>query len=328
VHAHGNRRALVTGITGQDGSFLAELLLDKGYSVVGLIRGAPNEPLGAAEHLRGRIELAFGDLLEPASLTAAVASVCPGELYHLAAPSFVPDSWRAPAQTIAAIAGATATLLEAVRAHSPQTRTFVATSGAMFGAAPASPQNEDTPFRPQTPYATAKLAAHQLVGQLRAEAGLFVCSGILYNHESERRPEFFVSRKVALAAAEIKLGLTDTVALGDLDAVRDWSFAGDVMHGAWLTLQRSEPSDYVLASGTGHTVRELAEVAFAHVGLDAGEHIRVDANLQRPPEGTLPVGDPTRAREQLGWRATLTFHELVCRMVDADLAAVSAVVMP
>ncbi len=328
MDGHSSRRALVTGISGQDGSFLAELLLDKGYEVVGLVRGSPNDPLGSSEHLRGRIELLGGDLLEPASLRDAVAQLSPDELYHLAAPSFVPDSWRAPAQTVAAIAGATAALLEAVRDHSPNTRAFIATSGAMFGATPESPQSEATPFRPQTPYATAKLAAHQLVGQLRVHAGLFACSGILYNHESERRPEYFVPRKVAMAAAEVSLGLAHTVELGDLDAVRDWSFAGDIMHGAWLMLQQAEPDDYVLASGTGHTVRQLAETAFGHLGLDAASHIAVDESLRRPPEPTPPVGDPTRARERLGWSATLSFGQLVSRMVDADLAALRSPAAP
>jgi GDPmannose 4,6-dehydratase len=315
------RRALVTGLTGQDGSFMADLLLEKGYEVIGLVRGEPSGSLGASEHLRGRVELVAGDLLEPRSLTAAVSGTRPDELYHLAAPSFAPDTWLNPAQTIAAIAGATATLLEAVRASSRQTRVFVAVSGAIFGAAPDSPQHEDTPCRPQTPYAIAKLAAHQLVGQLRARDGLFACSGILYNHESERRPEPFVSRKVTRAAAAIKLGLEHELVLGDLDAVRDWSFAGDVMHGAWLMLQQDRAGDYILASGVPHTVAELANLAFSRVGLSAQDYVRVDATLQRPPDVAPLVGDPTRARNGLGWRQTVTFEQLIDRMVDADLEA-------
>ena len=311
----------MTGISGQDGSFLAELLLDNGYAVTGTVRETPDEPLGPSEHLRGRIELLQADLLEPSSLRRAVADVRPHELYHLAAPSFVPESWKRPAQTLAAIAGATATLLEAVREQSAETRVFVAGSGAMFGAAPQSPQREDTACWPETPYAIAKLAAHQLVGQLRGKDGVFACSGILYNHESERRPESFVTRKITRAAAAIRRGLAERVELGDLSSVRDWSFAGDVMGGAWLMLQQEEPDDYILASGTGHTVAEFAEAAFACVGLRAQDHLSVDATLRRPPEMTPRVGDPSRARQRLGWRPTLSFEQLVERMVEADLRA-------
>jgi GDPmannose 4,6-dehydratase len=315
------RRALVTGLTGQDGSFVAELLLEKGYEVVGMVRRNPSGPLGASEHLRGEVELVVGDLLEPRSLTAAVSDTRPDELYHLAAPSFAPETWRNPGQTIAAIGGGTGTLLEAVRDFSRETRVFVAVSGAIFGAAPESPQHEDTQCRPQTPYSIAKLAAHQLVGQLRVHDGLFACSGILYNHESERRPEPFVSRKVTRAAAAIKLGLEHELVLGDLDAVRDWSFAGDVMRGAWLMLQEDHPGDYILASGIPHTVTELANLAFSRVGLSARDYIRVDPTLQRPPDAAPLVGDPTPARKNLGWRPTVTFEQLIDRMVDADLEA-------
>ena len=313
------RRALVTGISGQDGSFLAELLLERGYRVTGVIRPGAGNRLGASEHLRGRLEVVRGDLLEPVGLVAAVASIRPDELYHLAAPSFIPDSWRAPARTLTAIAGSTAALLEAVRDHSEETRVFVAVSGAIFGAASESPQREDTACRPETPYATAKLASHQLVGQIRAHDGVFACSGILYNHESERRPEMFVTRKITRAAAAIKLGLEQEVVLGDLTAIRDWSFAGDVVHAAWLMLQQEQPADYILASGSGHTVAEFAEIAFADVGLNAADHIRVDASLQRAADAIAPIGDPSRARRVLGWQPTLTFERLVQRMVDADL---------
>ncbi|HEV7943591.1 MAG TPA: GDP-mannose 4,6-dehydratase [Solirubrobacteraceae bacterium] len=315
----GARRALITGITGQDGSFLAELLLAKGYSVIGTIRGRASDPLGCSEHLRGEVSLVAADLEQPQSLRAAVAEVQPDELYHLAAPSFVPYSWQHPTKTLASIAGSTAALLEAVREHSKSTRTFVAASGAMFGDAHESPQRETTPCRPQTPYATAKLAAHHLVGQLRAHDGLFACSGILYNHESERRPERFVTRKITRAAAAIKLGLADHVALGDLDVVRDWSFAGDIVRGAWLMLQQDVPGDCILASGTPHTVSDLANAAFSHVGLDTSRYIRVDPSLVRATEATPQVGDPSRARERLGWQPTLAFEQLVQRMVEHDL---------
>jgi GDPmannose 4,6-dehydratase len=313
------RRALVTGISGQDGSFLAELLLDKGYAVTGTTRRPAKEPLGSSEHLRERIQLVQADLVEAGTLRTVVAEVQPHEVYHLAAPSFVPDSWRDPAMTVATITGSTASLLAAVRNSHEQPRVFVAASGAMFGAAPTSPQREDTPCWPETPYASAKLAAHQLVGQLRAHDGIFACSGILYNHESERRPESFVTRKITRAAAAIKLGLTDHVVLGGLNSVRDWSFAGDIVQGAWLMLQQEQPDDYILSSGTPHSVSDLAEAAFSYVGLSADRHVRVDPALVRPAERVPQVGDPSRARERLGWQATLSFEQLVHRMVDADL---------
>jgi GDPmannose 4,6-dehydratase len=313
------RRALITGLTGQDGSFLAELLLAEGYDVSGLHRGGPDAALGASEHLRGQVELISGDLLDHSSLRAAVERARPHELYHLAAPSFVPASWEHPAQTIAAIAGASTALLEVVRDLDPAIRVFVASSGAIFGAAPESPQREDTPCRPETPYAIAKLAAHLQVGALRAHDGLYACSGILYNHESERRPQQFVTRKITRAAAAVKLGLGQDVVLGDLRAVRDWSFAGDVLRGAWLILQQEHPDDYILASGIPHTVGELADAAFACVGLRAEEHVRVDPELVRAPEATPLVGDPGKARRVLGWRPRLSFEELVERMVRADL---------
>jgi GDPmannose 4,6-dehydratase len=313
----------VTGIAGQDGSFLAELLLEQGYRVVGTVRHAPEDPLGATEHLRGELELVHAELLEPSGLADLVGELRPDELYHLAAPSFVPDSWERPARTMRAIAAATGTLLEAVRDRSADTRVFYATSSAMYGDAPESPQRENTPCRPQNPYATAKLAAHNLVGQFRAHAGIYACSGILYNHESERRPEQFVTRKITRAAAAIKLGLARELVLGDLDAVRDWSFAGDVMRGAWTAVRQDAPGDYVFASGVGHTVREFAAAAFGHVGLDAEGYVRVDETLVRPAEAKPLIGDATRARERLGWEPAVGFEQLVQRMVDADLRALS-----
>ena len=326
------RRALVTGLTGQDGSFLAELLLAEGYAVTGMVRdggrraagrraAGQRAALGAAEHLRGKVEVVEGELLDPQSVRAAVEGVRPHEVYHLAAPSYVPASWERPAQTLAAIASGTAALLEAVRDTDPTARVFTAASGAMYGAAGESPQREETPCRPNTPYAVAKLAAHQLVGAVRAHDGLYACSGILYNHESERRPEQFVTRKITRAAAAVELGLADEVVLGDLEAVRDWSFAGDVMRGAWLMLQQDEPDDYVLASGEPHTVAELAQAAFACVGRDAERYVRVAPEFVRASEPTPLVGDPSKARERLGWKASLSFEQLVERMVRADLDA-------
>lgn len=319
-----SRRALITGLSGQDGSFLAELLLEKGYEVFGMVNADPGASLGASEHLRGRVELVRGELLEPDTLVAAVAAVHPDELYHLAAPSFVPDSWERPARTLEAVAAATGTLLAAVRDRSPETRMFYASSSAMFGNAPESPQREDTPCWPTNPYASAKLAAHQLVGQLREHAGIYACCGILYNHESERRPEQFVTRKITRAAAAIKLGLAREVVLGDLSAVRDWSFAGDIVRGAWMGLQQTVPADYVFASGVGHTVREFADVAFGHLGLNAPKYIRVDPALVRNREAEPLIGDATRARERLGWNPAVGFEQLVQRMVNADVRALEA----
>jgi GDPmannose 4,6-dehydratase len=318
--------ALITGIGGQDGSFLAELLLEKGYAVTGLTRGGEQGPLGCSEHLRGRVSVLQGDLLEPATLRAAIDRTRPAEVYHLAAPSFVPASWERPARTMREIAGSCAAVLEAVRELDPAIRVFTAASGAIFGEAPESPQNEQTACRPTNPYAIAKLAAHQLVGALRSREGLHASSGIAFNHESERRPEDFVTRRISRAAAAISLGLETELMLGSLEAVRDWSFAGDVVRGAWLMLQQEQPGDYVLASGVGHTVAELAGAAFACVGLDAERHIRVEASLVREPERTPSVGDPSRARRVLGWEAEVSFEQLVERMVRADLRALESLV--
>jgi GDPmannose 4,6-dehydratase len=314
--------ALLTGLSGQDGSFLAELLLEQGYDVAALVHGAPERPLGCSEHLRGRVRLIGGDLLEPESLRAAVDAVRPAEIYHLAAPSFVPRSWEQPAQTMRAIAGASAALLEAVRELVPQARVFCAASGAIYGDAPESPQNERTPCRPTNPYSVAKLAVHQLVGALREHDGLFACSGIVFNHESERRPERFVTRRIVRGAVEISLGLRAELTLGDLGAVRDWSFAGDIVRGAWMMLQHERAEDFVLASGVGRTVAEFARAAFACVELDAERYVRVDEALVRAPESTPNVGDATRARELLGWEPRVGFEALVQRMVRAEQAQI------
>jgi len=318
------RRALITGLTGQDGSFLAELLLAQGYNVTGLVRGAPDRSLGCSEHLREQVDLVRGDLLDPSSLQAAIEESQPTEIYHLGGPSFVPASWERPGEALSAIAGSTASLLEVVREIGPDTRVFVAASGAIFGEALQSPQREDTPCRPTTPYAIAKLAAHELVGAMREHDGLFACSGIVYNHESERRPERFVTRRITRGAAAIALGLQEELTLGSLEAVRDWSFAGDIVHGAWLMLQQERPDDYVLASGVPHTVAEFAEAAFACVDLDAERYLRVDPALVRPQEDTPSVGDPRKARERLGWEPEVSFSELVERMVRADMRSLEA----
>jgi GDPmannose 4,6-dehydratase len=320
--------ALITGITGQDGSFLAELLLEKGYLVTGLVRGPAERSLGASEHLRGQVELVRGDLLDPDSLRRAIDDVRPAEVYHLAGPSFVPASWELPGETIAAIAGSCAAILQAVRESDRDARVLVSASGAIFGDAPASPQREDTPCRPTTPYAIAKLAAHQLVGAVREHDGVHASSAIVYNHESERRPERFVTRRITRGAAAIALGLQDELTLGTLEAIRDWSFAGDIVRGAWLMLQQDAPDDYILASGVPHTVAELAHAAFACVDLDVERYLRVDPSLVRPRERTPSVGDPAKARARLGWEPELDFEHLVERMVQADLRSLRAAPTP
>jgi GDPmannose 4,6-dehydratase len=312
-------RALVTGITGQDGSFLAEELLGNGHEVIGLTRRSRDDDLGCSEPLRGRLSLLQGDVRDR-DTQERIAELAPAEIYHLAAPTFVPDSWRDPAATMAAIHGSAASLLALVAQRLPRTRVFLAASSEMFGDAPTSPQHEDTPCRPRTPYATAKLAAHQLVGQLRARDGVFAVSGILYNHESERRPDRFVTRRITRGAAEIALGRRTSLTLGDLSAVRDWSFAGDVMHGVYLALRHETAQDYIFASGVGHSVQDFVRAAFAHLGIDPADHVEVDPSLVRPPETVAPVGDPSRARQALRWQPTIGFEQLIARMVDADLA--------
>jgi GDPmannose 4,6-dehydratase len=307
-------RALVTGVSGQDGSYLAALLADRGYEVVGLVRGS-------GESLPDGVSALTGDLLAPGTLRAAVHEARPDELYHLAAPTFVPDSWEDPTETVAAIATATATLLAAAREVDPAMRVWVSTSSEVFGDAGESPQNERSPMRPRTPYGAAKLAAHGLVGAMRERWGLFACSGLTYNHESPRRPEQFLTRKVTRGAAAIKLGLERELMLGDLDAVRDWSHAADVVRAAWLALQAPEADDYVIASGVGRTVRDFAAAAFAALDLDWEAHVRVDRAFVRAPEPVALVGDPTHARERLGWTPERSFEDLVAEMVAADLAA-------
>jgi GDPmannose 4,6-dehydratase len=303
-------RALITGITGQDGSYLRELLEADGTEVVGLVRASGPEGVRCVR----------GDLADPGSLRRAVLEVAPDELFHLAAPTFVPASWEDPAATMRDIAGATATLLMACRELEASPRVFVATTPEMFGDAGVSPQDERTPMRPRSPYGVAKLAAHGLVGAFRERHGLFAVSGITYNHESPRRPERFVTRKITKAAAAIAAGRQDTLELGSLDAVRDWHHARDTMRGAVLALRADEPRDYVFASGVGRTVREFVEAAFAAAGIAdrLEDAVRVDPAFVRPPEPWPLVGDPTTARERLGWRAETAFEELVAEMVRAD----------
>ena len=290
-------------------------MLERGYDVVGMVRHEGSRVDG--------VRLVHGDLADPESLRAAVLETAPDELYHLAAPTFVPASWKDPAGTLALVAGATATLLNAAR-EAGGVRVLVANSGEVFGAAPVSPQDEETPMRPRSPYGVAKQAAFGFVDVMRHKHGLYAASAIAYNHESPRRPERFLPRKVSRGAAAIKLGLRDTLELGDLSAIRDWSHARDVVRGYWLMLQQDEPVDVILASGAGRTVSELVDVAFAVVGLDPAEHVRVDSRLVRAPERTPPVGDITRARELLGWEPEIGFEAMIEEMVQADLAELGA----
>jgi len=312
------KRALITGIGGQDGSYLAELLLERGYEVVGLVRpGAP-----AYENLSGleQVELYEADLLNQTSLAQALRAARPAEVYNLAAPSFVPASWEQPVQTAEfAAVGATA-LLEAIRSVDPSIRFYQASSSEIFGQPTETPQTEATPLAPVTPYGVAKAYAHFIVHSYRRLYGLFACSGILYNHESPRRPLKYLPRKVSHGAAAISLGLQDELVLGDLDATRDWGYAGDYVRTMWLMLQQDEPGDYIVASGEPHSVRELVDAAFAHVGLDWEDYVQVDPALARgAAELHRLVGNPAKARAQLAWEPKLDFTQLVHLLVDSDL---------
>lgn len=321
-----SRRVLITGVTGQDGSYLAERLLADGDEVIGAVR-SHDAAFGQAEsiaHLEGRVPLLPMDLLDPDSIRRAVAEAAPDEIYHLAAPTFVPDSWEDPSEVVATIATGTATLLAAAGALGNDVRVLVASSSEIFGDAGVSPQSESAPMRPRSPYGVAKLAAHGLVGTLREHHGRFLVSAITYNHESPRRPERFLPRKVSAGVAAIAAGRADTLTLGDLRAVRDWSHARDVVAGMVLALRHSEPSDYVLASGVGRTVEQLVDVAFAAAGvertpLNGRDRVVVDQRFVRPPEPCPPVGDPSRARVVLGWQPQISFEQLVAEMVAADL---------
>jgi GDPmannose 4,6-dehydratase len=289
-----------------------------------VVRDPEDREIPNLAEVRDRVALVAGDLLEPSTLTDALSAVRPHELYHLAAPTFVPTSWEDPASILEAIGGATATLLGAARRLDPEIRVFVATSSEVFGDAGESPQHERSPMRPRSPYGVAKLAAHGLIGALREHFGMYVVSGITYNHESPRRPQHFLPRKVTRGAAAIALGLEDELVLGDLGAARDWSHAADIVRGAWLSLQVDAPSDYVFASGVGRTVGDLVNAAFAAAGTSPEGRVRVDPAFVRPPEPWAPVGDPAHARTTLGWEPEISFEALIAEMVAADVAALRA----
>ncbi len=313
------RTALITGITGQDGSYLAELLLEKGYRVVGMVRRASTENFERIAHLRERIELRQADLLDQLSLIDVLRTVQPEEIYNLAAQSFVPTSWQQPVLTAEFDAVGVTRLLEAVRLVAPGARFYQASSSEMFGQVRETPQRETTPFYPRSPYGVAKAYGHFITVNYRESYGLYACSGILFNHESPRRGREFVTRKVSDGAARVKLGLAQELRLGNLGARRDWGFAGDYVEAMWRMLQQPKADDYVVATGESHTVRELVEIAFGAVGLDWREWVHEDPALLRPAEVERLVGDASKARRVLGWAPRVSFRELVEMMVRADL---------
>ncbi len=313
------RRALITGVTGQDGSYLAELLLEKGYHVTGMVRRSSSENFERIAHLVDRIELRQGDLLDQLSLVNLVRDIRPHEVYNLAAQSFVPTSFTQPILTGEFTALGVTRLLEAVRLVDPTIRFYQASSSEMFGNVPESPQSETTNFYPRSPYGVAKLYGHWITLNYRESYGLFACSGILFNHESPRRGREFVTRKISEGAARIALGLGDKLELGNMDARRDWGYAPEYVEAMWLMLQQDQPDDYVIGTGEQHTPRDFCEAAFAHLGLDWRDYVRVDPKLLRPADVNSLLANASKARHELGWSPRTSFTELVRIMVDADV---------
>jgi GDPmannose 4,6-dehydratase len=313
------KRALITGITGQDGSYLADLLLEKDYEVFGMVRRASTENFERIEHLVERIKLVQGDLLDGVSLVSVLEETQPHEVYNLAAQSFVPTSWNQPVLTAEFTAVGVTRLLDAIRRVDPSIRFYQASSSEMFGKVREVPQTELTPFYPRSPYGVAKVYGHFITVNYRESYDLFAVSGILFNHESPRRGLEFVTRKVSDGVARIKLGLADELQLGNLDAKRDWGFAGDYVRAMWQMLQQDEPADYVVATGETHAVREFVDLSFEHAGLDPNDHVRVDERYLRPAEVDHLVGDASRAKAELSWEPEVSFRELVEMMVDADV---------
>lgn len=311
--------ALITGITGQDGSYLAELLLAKGYTVAGVVRRASTENFARIEHLRDRLTLMQADLLDQLSLIDVLERARPDEVYNLAAMSFVPTSWQQPVLTAEFDAVGVTRMLEAIRLVNPRIRFYQASSSEMFGKVREVPQRETTPFHPRSPYGVAKVYGHYITVNYRESYDLFACCGILFNHESPRRGREFVTRKISDGVARIAVGAATELRLGNLDAERDWGFAGDYVEAMWLMLQQDAPDDFVIATGETHSVRELCELAFGHAGLNYEDHVVIDERFFRPAEVDLLVGDPAKARTELGWKPKTSFAELVRMMVDADL---------
>jgi GDPmannose 4,6-dehydratase len=319
-----SKRALITGITGQDGSYLAELLLSKGYEVHGMVRRSSEEKFERIAHLKGKVVLHQGDLLDQFSLVRLFAAINPDEIYNLAAQSFVPTSWNQPVLTGEFTGLGVTKMLEAMRYGAPKARFYQASSSEMFGKVREVPQNENTPFYPRSPYGVAKVYGHFITVNYRESYGLFAVSGILFNHESPRRGLEFVTRKISDAVARIKLGMQERLALGNLEAKRDWGYAPDYVEAMWRMLQAEAPDDYVVATNENHSVQEFCEVAFAHVGLDWKSHVYVEPAFVRPAEVDVLIGDPSKARTKLGWEPTVHFRKLVELMVDADLQRLKA----
>jgi GDPmannose 4,6-dehydratase len=319
-----SKRALITGITGQDGSYLAELLLEQGYEVVGVVRRLSTPNSWRIKHLLGRVELRPADLLDQLSLIRVIDDVRPHEIYNLAAMSFVPASWDQPLLTGEFNAQGVTRVLEAIRHVDSSIRLYQASSSEMYGKVRETPQTELTPFYPRSPYGVTKVYAHYITVNYRESYDLFAVSGILFNHESPRRGLEFVTRKVTDGVARIKLGQTDTLSLGNVDACRDWGFAGDYVRAMWMMLQQDAADDYVVATGVSHSVRELVQTAFSHVGLDWEQHLKTDASLLRPAEVEHLIGDSSKARRELGWEPSVDFAGLVRMMVDADVKRLKA----
>jgi len=317
------KRAVVTGITGQDGSYLAEFLLEKGYEVIGVVRRSSLPNLGRIQHLIGRVSLRPADLLDQLSLLRLIQDVKPHEIYNLAAMSFVPASWDQPLLTGDYNSMGVTRLLEAIRHVDTSIKLYQASSSEMYGRVREVPQTELTPFYPRSPYGVSKVFGHYITVNYRESYNMFAVSGILFNHESPRRGLEFVTRKVTDGVARIKLGLSDHLPLGNLDACRDWGFAGDYVRAMWMMLQQDQADDYVIATGVSHSVRQLVETAFAHVGLDWQKYVRIDPAFLRPAEVDHLIGDASKAKRVLGWEPSVSFEKLVAMMVDADIATLS-----
>jgi len=317
--------ALITGITGQDGSYLAELLLEKGYKVYGMVRRSSTENLERIEHIKEKIELIQGDLLDQLSIIKIMEEAQPDEVYNLAAQSFVPTSWTKPILTSEFNALGTTRVLEAIKQVNPKIKFYQASSSEMFGKVVESPQNEKTPFYPRSPYAVSKVYAHSITVNYRESYWMFCCSGILFNHESPRRGKEFVTRKITDGAARVKLGMQNELLLGNLEARRDWGYAGDYVEAMWLMLQQDEPDDYVIGTGVSHTVNDILKIAFESLGIDWQKYVRIDSKLYRPAEVQTLCADASKAKKKLSWYPKTSFEDLIKMMVDSDLRTLSSI---
>jgi GDPmannose 4,6-dehydratase len=317
-----SKRALITGITGQDGSYLADFLLQKEYDVYGMVRRSSMEKFDRIEHIKDKISIKQADLLDQYSIIKIIEEIKPDEIYNLAAMSFVPTSWNQPVLTAQFTAIGVTRVLEAIRAINPKIKFYQASSSEMFGKVKTIPQNEETPFHPRSPYGVAKVYGHWITVNYRESYDIFATSGILFNHESPRRGIEFVTRKITYNAAKIKVGLIDSLPLGNLEAKRDWGYAGDYVRAMWMMLQHDSPDDFVISTGETHSVKELVEIAFSRLDLDYSKYVTLDKRFMRPAEVDLLIGDSSKAKKKLGWEPTISFRQLVEMMVDADLKLV------